>query len=207
MNLFGQEPEDLATEIRTAEERTAEFSACGTYRYALTRVWNPGKPKVVFIGLNPSTANASLDDPTIRRCRGFAKSNDYGGLVMANLFAFRATDPKAMKAAADPVGPENDAWLRKLATEEYDTEIGRMSEGEPGESNLLIAAWGIHGGFQDRDKAVQRLLFAAGRDAPVPEDDQRNLHFNCLGVTKGGYPRHPLYVRADMDFCGYEVNL
>lgn len=126
---------------------------------------------------------------------------------MANLFAFRATDPKAMKTAADPVGPEDDAWLRKLAMEEFDTAIGPMSEGEPGEANLLVAAWGVHGGFLGRDKAVQRLLFAAARDAAVPEGDRCHLHLNCLGMTKEGYPRHPLYVKSDMEFCIYEVNL
>ena len=184
----------------TAEVKAAHFSPCGLYRYWLSRTWDESRPKVIFIGLNPSTADHEQDDPTIRRCRRFAKDYGAGGLVMVNLFAFRATDPKVMKAATDPVGPENDVWLLKLATDEYDTEIGPMSEGEPGESNLLVAAWGCGGGFQDRDRAVQRLISSAG-------SEMRYLHLNCLGMTKGGYPRHPLYVKADMDFCIYEVNL
>ena len=86
-----------------ARPRHAVFSPCRTYRYALSRVWAADKPYALFIGLNPSTADETLDDPTIRRCIDFAKRWGYGGLVMANLFAYRATDPAVMKRAAEPV--------------------------------------------------------------------------------------------------------
>ncbi|WP_368188730.1 DUF1643 domain-containing protein [Aeromonas sp. R7-3] len=88
-----------------ARPRHAVFSPCRTYRYALSRVWATDKPYALFIGLNPSTADETLDDPTIRRCIDFAKRRGYGGLVMANLFAYRATDPEVMKRAAEPRHP------------------------------------------------------------------------------------------------------
>jgi len=96
---------------------------------------------VLFIGLNPSTADAAVDDPTIRRCIGFAKAWGFGGLYMANLFAFRSTDPRGLLSASDPVGPENDAILLKLT---------KMA-------SLVVAAWGNHGAFMDRASHVRAL--------------------------------------------------
>ena len=93
--------------------QSADFSACGTYRYALRRIWLPAAPQVLFIGLNPSTADEKSDDPTIRRCLGFARSWGYGGLIVANLFAYRATAPSALREARDPIGPLNDLVDRK----------------------------------------------------------------------------------------------
>ena len=96
--------------------RQTIFSPCRRYRYTLWRAWdmfNPGY--VMFIGLNPSTADEVQDDPTIRRCIGYAKEWGYGAFCMTNIFAFRATDPRVMKAQADPVGPENDKWLTECA--------------------------------------------------------------------------------------------
>lgn len=121
--------------------RTALVSPCGLYRYVLTRQWAPG-PVVAFVGLNPSTADAEVDDPTIRRCLAFAKSWGCGGLTMVNLFAFRATQPTDMFAAADPIGPDNDLWLRTA------------SQG----ADITIEAWGAHGGFMRRDRSVRALL-------------------------------------------------
>ena len=92
----------------------AKISDCGQYRYMLKRIWEQGKPLVLFICLNPSTADVEQDDPTVRKCISLARDLGYGGLIMANLFAFRATKPKDLKSARNPVGPENDAWLRKL---------------------------------------------------------------------------------------------
>lgn len=120
----------------------ADFSPCRTYRYSLTRRWDDVLPNVMFIGLNPSTADETEDDPTIRRCIGFAKDWGFGGLIMANLFAFRATDPKVMKRAADPVGPENDKWLWELY----------------GRAKLVIAAWGNDGAFLERGGEVLAML-------------------------------------------------
>lgn len=116
----------------------------------------------MFVGLNPSTADAEQDDPTIRRCIGFAKEWGYGELLMGNLFAFRATNPAIMAAADDPIGPDNDMWLNELAEE----------------ASLVIAAWGAHPIATSRAQQVVETL-----------DDVK-----CLGVTKGGHPRHPLYL-------------
>ena len=127
-------------------ERNALFSPCRKYRYALTRTWGPqnagGKGSAMFIGLNPSTADETVDDPTIRRCIAFAQNWGYDGLCMTNLFAYRATDPAIMLAQADPVGDENDSTLR---------EMGETA-------GVVIAAWGTRGTYAGRDTAVRRLL-------------------------------------------------
>ena len=149
----------------TPSDCTAELSPDRIYRYALYRTWDNDKPKVMFIGLNPSTADETIDDPTIRRCKHFAADWGYGGLIMANLFAVRATDSKVMIAHDAPIGLENNQWLRALARE----------------ADLIIAAWGDRGGHLKRDQAVLSLL----------------PNMMCLGVTKKGRPKHPLYLRAD----------
>lgn len=122
--------------------RQTVFSPCRTYRYALWREWNGGEGYAMFVGLNPSTADEIHDDPTIRRCMDFAQAWGYSALCMTNLFAFRATQPKLMKAAADPVGPENDLHLITLADD----------------AGVTVAAWGIHGTHRGRDLEVRRLL-------------------------------------------------
>lgn len=113
---------------------SATFSACRTFRYTLTRTWPAGCGTVNFVGLNPSTADELTDDPTIRRCMGYAKTWGFDSLRMLNLFAFRATDPKDMMAAADPVGPENDEHFR-VHLSKYGTNI---------------AAWGAGGWYRGR---------------------------------------------------------
>lgn len=95
----------------------------------------------MIIGLNPSTADAEIDDPTIRRCMRFARSWGYGGLVMANLFAYRSTDPQQLMAVPDPIGPENDAWILHLA----------------GQSSLVVAAWGNQGIYQNRCHHIKKM--------------------------------------------------
>jgi hypothetical protein len=122
--------------------RGANFSRCRRYRYNLWREWEPLKPRVLFIALNPSTADDRVDDPTIRRCIGYARDWGFGGLNVANLFAFRATHPADLKAADDPVGPRNDWWLRKLSAE----------------AELVVAGWGNHGRFMNRADAVRHHL-------------------------------------------------
>lgn len=124
-----------------AMERDATISECGRYRYALWRKWAPGET-VMFVGLNPSTADATLDDPTIRRCIGFARAWGYGGLMMANLFAWRATDPRDIRHAADPVGPHNDVALGTAHRN----------------AALTVAAWGINGTFGGRNNVVRAML-------------------------------------------------
>lgn len=118
----------------------AEISACGRYRYFLERVWAAGSDRMLVVGLNPSTADATLDDATIRRCVGFAKAMGFSGLHMANLFALRSTDPKALQARTHPVGPDNDAWLAKLH----------------GQATVVVAAWGNWGKLYDRGSVVRQ---------------------------------------------------
>lgn len=120
----------------------AVFSRDRTYRYILTRQWDEGKPYAMFIGLNPSTADETRDDPTIRRCINFAKRWGYGALVMMNLFAYRATDPEVMKEAEDPIGPETDSWIHAFAQD----------------AGIVIAAWGVHGTHLNRSAAIKLML-------------------------------------------------
>ncbi|WP_027947183.1 DUF1643 domain-containing protein [Amycolatopsis taiwanensis] len=123
-------------------QKSAVISPCGTYRYELTRRWSDGPP-VGWVMLNPSTADANLDDPTIRRCIAFAKAWGYGGIVVRNLYALRATDPRELDRHSEPIGPDNDAHLARCV-------------GEP----LTIVAWGARGG--DRGREVLGLLASRG---------------------------------------------
>ena len=123
-------------------EKSAILSADRKYRYVLTRIWDETKPTVGFIGLNPSTADEEADDKTIRKCIGYAKRWGYGKLIMANLFAFRSTDPSLLKRVEDPVGPDNDSYIQKCVSE----------------SNLVIACWGNHGKLLNRDKVLMDSL-------------------------------------------------
>lgn len=121
---------------------SATLSPCQQYRYELHRVWDDTKPLVLFICLNPSTADADNEDNTSRVCINYAKRWGYGGLLIANLFAFRSTDPSGLYKVADPIGPDNDVWLKQLQTE----------------ASLVICAWSNMGGFKNRDKAVLNFL-------------------------------------------------
>lgn len=121
---------------------SAVVSSCLQYRYELRRVWDEEKPLVLFVCLNPSTAVAEIDDPTSRVCMNYARRWGYGGLLLGNLFAYRATDPAVLYQAANPVGPENDAWLLKLQNE----------------ADLVVCAWGNGGGYQNRDQTVLAFL-------------------------------------------------
>lgn len=133
-------------------ERKTLFSPCRLYRYTLWRDFGTSflfdggnKMKegfVQFIGLNPSTADETRDDPTIRRCIGFAKSWGYGAMCMTNLFAWRDTSPIGMKREASPIGPENDHWICAIAKE----------------AGIVIAAWGHHGRHLDRAAQVEKLI-------------------------------------------------
>lgn len=155
-------------------QKSAGLSEDGVFRYFLARIWGPG-PIVVFIMLNPSTADASKDDPTIRRCIGFAQKWKYGGVIVVNLFAFRATKPKALKKAEDPVGPENDEIILEACT-----SAGR-----------IVGAWGAHGTYESRDELVENLLL-----------DHELL---CLRKTKKGHPEHPLYIPSEQVPIPFEV--
>ena len=122
--------------------KSATFSNCRKYRYALSRSWDDKKKIVLFIGLNPSTADEKKDDPTIRRCINYAQSWGYGGLQVANLFAYRATKPVKLKNVENPVGDDNDQQLIKLS---------KMAD-------LTVAAWGNEGVLFNRDKQVIKLI-------------------------------------------------
>lgn len=148
------------------EQRGARISACGLYRYFLFRGWDIKKPAVAFCMLNPSTADALNDDPTIRKVIGFAQRQGYGSVYVINLFAYRSTDPKLLKDVADPVGPENDMTIRIVLNV----------------CKAVICAWGKHGSLQQRDLAVC-MLFEQNGIAPL-----------CLAVNQDGSPQHPLYI-------------
>jgi hypothetical protein len=126
--------------------------------------------------LNPSTADAETDDPTIRRCISFAKREGAGGIIVANLYAYRATDPASLWAREDPYGPQNDAALIGVAK-------WAAVAGVP-----LVCAWGTHGGRNNR---------------PIVLMQQVGAKLVCLGKTKDGHPRHPLYVRGDKPLEAY----
>lgn len=170
---------------------SAHLSACGKYRYQLDREWRGvapnenwrwfgakdggghelGEPKAcLFVMLNPSTADANVDDPTIRRCVGFAKRFKFDLLQVVNLFAYRATDPQEvlkMTGDGDPIGPENQDFIEDCA----------------GRAGLIICAWGAHGGHIDQDETALGWL----GDRPK----------FALGLSKDGHPRHPLYLKSD----------
>ena len=159
---------DVRDLFDTTPTSDAVLSDCGTYRYRLTRTWGEARP-ACFIMLNPSVADATQDDPTIRRCVGFARAWGCGGIVVVNLYAFRATDPKGLRSAACPtIGPDNDQHIREAVKR----------------SIPVVCAWGVHGERGGRDVAVKGWLRSVGI-VPV-----------CLGTTKDGHPRHPLYVHS-----------
>lgn len=145
---------------------TAIYSDCERYRYALTRTWDAAGRKVMFVMLNPSTATEVQNDPTVERCERRARALGYGAFRVTNIFAWRDTDPKKMRAAADPVGPDNDAAIREGASW----------------ADTVVAAWGTHGEHLARGPQVEALLRQTGH--PL-------FH---LGLSKAGHPKHPLYI-------------
>ncbi|MGC1496156.1 MAG: DUF1643 domain-containing protein [Sulfitobacter sp.] len=145
---------------------TAVYSDCENYRYSLSRVWDQTGKMVMFVMLNPSTATEVHNDPTVERCERRARTLGFGGFRVTNIFAWRATDPRDMRAACDPIGPENDAVLLDGASW----------------ADQIIAAWGVHGAHLDRGKAVSTMLSQASK--PL-------FH---LGLSKAGHPKHPLYL-------------
>lgn len=145
---------------------TAVYSDCERYRYSLGRIWDPAGKKVMFVMLNPSTATEVQNDPTVERCERRARALGYGGFRVTNIFAWRATDPRDMRAAPDPVGPENESTLKEGALW----------------ADHIIAAWGTHGAHLDRGIAVADMLSRQGKSL---------FH---LGLSKAGHPKHPLYL-------------
>jgi len=147
---------------------TAVYSDCDRFRYLLTRTWDPGAPKALFVMLNPSTATETQNDPTVERCERRARALGFGAFRVTNIFAFRATDPRDLRAAGDPCGPGTDAALTEAALW----------------ADTILCAWGNHGSFRQRDAQALALLRATGK--PL-------FH---LGLTRQGQPRHPLYVAS-----------
>ena len=143
----------------------AVYSDCETYRYALTREWGAG-PRLLWVMLNPSTASERSNDPTVERCERRSRAMGFGGFRVVNLFAYRATDPRRLRAVADPVGPDNDAALHDGAAWADD----------------ILCGWGGHGALLGQDRAVAARLRQSGK--PV-------WH---LGLTLAGQPKHPLYI-------------
>lgn len=148
------------------EDRGAVFSPCKLFRYRLWRRWAGGN-HCLFVLANPSTADEQIDDPTMRRCRGFAKAWGYDAFEVVNIFAFRSTDPHGLDDVADRVGPDNDWHIQDAATR----------------ASLIVAAWGVGTGapwFAERAAVVRGMLRGAC----------------CLGFTASGQPKHPLYIAA-----------
>lgn len=164
----------MSTDIFTKSD--AKFSECRTYRYMLVRRWAESGGLCNFLMLNPSTADEVTNDPTVERCERRARALGCRGLIVTNLFAFRATDPKVMKAAADPVGPENDLNILFAANL----------------SDYVICAWGQHGKHLGRADAVRKML---------TENGTRML---ALKVSANGEPHHPLYLSYDLKPTPYQ---
>ncbi len=149
-------------------ERDAVISDCGKYRYLLRRAWDHDRMRALFVMLNPSTADAEIDDPTIRSCMRLCKNWGYGSFEVVNLFGWRATDPKELAKADDPVGPDN----------------GRVVEGAIRRVDVAICAWGANPAAEQRAYPMWAKIHS---NMPAAF---------CLGVTKRGCPRHPLYIKT-----------
>lgn len=146
--------------------KNAVLSKDRQYRYLLTRLWDINKGIVLFVCLNPSTADEMTDDPTVKRCMRYAYDWGYGGIKIVNLFALRSSKPENLYKHDLPVGISNNAYIIR----------------ESRKAALTIAAWGCHGSFMDREELVLPLL--------------KNPH--CLGVTKDGHPKHPLFLKKTL---------
>ena len=149
----------------------------GLYRYRLGRAWSWNLSMLYFLMLNPSTADADQDDATIRRCIGFARTWGYGRLVVGNLYAYRATDPRKLALAKDPVGPENDSHVLSDAVL----------------ADRIVCAWGAHPMGAKRASGMMALLAGAGLGDRVGH----------LGMTADGKPRHPLRLSKSMPWQRY----
>jgi hypothetical protein len=154
------------THIKGDAASSAVYSPCAQFRYMLTREWAPAQGRALFVMLNPSTATEMHNDPTVERCERRARALGFGAFRVCNIFAFRATDPRVMRAAPDPVGPLNDAAIAESAVW----------------ADQIICAWGTHGAHLHRGAQVEMLLRATG---------QPLWH---LGLSKQGHPKHPLYI-------------
>lgn len=149
-------------------QRTALISDCGRFRYRLGRRWGDGAP-LAFVMLNPSTADAAVDDATIRRCVAFAHAHGFPAIDVVNLFAFRATDPRELARAGYPAGPENDTHIAEAADA----------------AGAVCLAWGANAAGLERPQVVLHLLHGLG------------VELQCLRITRSGYPQHPLMLHSN----------
>jgi hypothetical protein len=172
LSVHVEQREDLAGGLSAA----VFDSTAREYRYLLTRIWDPTVKPVVFLMLNPSTADALEDDPTSRRCTGFARREGAGGLVVVNLFGLRSTDPRALRHHDDPVGRHTDVFVRQAVSV----------------SSTVVCAWGAAGVTGDRSRKVTQDLAGLG------------VSLQCLGRTSTGQPRHPLYLPSGAVLEPYE---
>ncbi|MEM7488806.1 MAG: DUF1643 domain-containing protein [Pseudomonadota bacterium] len=156
----------------------AVYSDCERYRYDLIRTWDAAGTRINFVMLNPSTATELANDPTVERCERRARALGHGAFRVTNIFAYRATDPKDMRAHPDPVGGvANDAAIAEAADW----------------ADAVVCAWGTHGAHLSRGPAVADLLRATGRPLTV------------LGLSKDGHPKHPLYIGYAVQPVPWEV--
>jgi hypothetical protein len=161
-------------EMPSILKNSAIFDKTETYRYSLTRVWDSSKEKVVFICLNPSTADAEYNDPTLKRCIDFAKrwhNGKYGSLEMVNLFSYRSTDFNILKNVDDLIGKKTNTYILNAVKS----------------ASLVVVAWGENGCYRDRDKEILKLL----------SSEKNSIH--CLKVLKCKQPKHPLYAKSELN--------
>ena len=153
----------------------AQFSRCRRWRYLLWRRWDRARPVANFLMLNPSTADEFKLDPSCTRARNYAERWGYGGLIVTNIFGWRATDPKVMRSVKDPVGRGNDAAIVRAARE----------------AAIVVCAWGTHGEHLLRGERVVQMLAGHG------------IKLHSLRVTAGGHPCHPLYLPQTLTPAGF----
>lgn len=161
----------------TGDAASAEFSLCQTYRYSLWRWWDTSKPYWAFLMLNPSTADATKNDPTVERCQRRATQAGAGGVAVVNLFALRSTDPAGLYSHDSPVGPENDAYIMDVCR-------GAL---------IVICAWGGHGRHLNRASHVTTMLKQAG------------IQTRALAINADGSPKHPLYIATAVQPVPYDL--
>ena len=156
--------------VKDDAESSAIYSDCERYRYMLTRTWDPSGRKALFVMLNPSTATETQNDPTVERCERRARALGFGAFRVCNIFAWRDTDPRNMRAADEPIGKANDTAINESALW----------------ADQVICAWGTHGEHLDRGPSVEAQL----RALPI--------EIFSLGLTKARHPKHPLYISYDV---------
>ena len=154
-------------------KKSADISSCGRYRFSLTRQWDDDKPNLVFLMLNPSTADSEQDDPTIRRCIGFAEREDRGGIIVVNLYPLRTPSPRVLFEQVGSI--EERAWTKNVM------KIAAVGPGS------IVCAWGSNGS----QKFMHECVLLGTRSL------LREADLKCLGTDKNGNPRHPLYLKKD----------